>query len=234
MQRTDAVIYALTAAALAGLGAVRLVDWAAYEHLLREDGPVEYLTAILFLAAAVLAARVALASSPSRHSALLAWLAAAALLWLGGEEISWGQRIVGWDTPEAIMAVNTHEETNLHNMAFMQSRLDFFYIAAGLYGMCGWWLFDRLTAVAPRAAAAIRRAGGDLAVIGRRHAIFFVPIFVYSLAWYLLPAARESIWLPQVDEEVVELLFAVGVFMHVRTVAVGTHGRDRARDSGSV
>jgi len=219
MRRAEKFVWGLLAIVLVGLTLVRLSDWAGYEHLLREDGPIEYLTALLFLAAAALAAAHARARSRAGQGTLLAWLAAAALLWLGGEEISWGQRLFGWDTPPAIMAVNTHEETNIHNMAFMQSRLDFFYVAAGLYGMLGWWLFATLARLAPPAAAAIRRAGGDLAVVARRNAVLFVPIFVYSLAWWMLPAARETAWLPQVDEEVVELLFAVGVFLHVLGIA---------------
>lgn len=224
MRRAESLTWGLLTLVVLALALVRVTDWPGYEHLLREDGPIEYLTALLFLGAAALAAGHARTRSRTGQGTLLAWLGAVALLWLGGEEISWGQRLVGWDTPPAIMAVNTHEETNIHNMVFMQSRLDFLYVAAGLYGMGGWWLFGLLGRVAPRAAAAVRRAGGDLAVITRRHAILFVPIFVYSLAWWALPAARESAWLPQVDEEVVELLFAFGVFLHVLGVAAGSQG----------
>jgi len=41
-----------------------------------------------------------------------------ALLFLvvGGEEISWGQRIIGIQTPEALMELNVQKETNLHNI----------------------------------------------------------------------------------------------------------------------
>ena len=33
-----------------------------------------------------------------------------------GEEISWGQRVFGWETPEGIAAINEQGETNLHNL----------------------------------------------------------------------------------------------------------------------
>lgn len=36
---------------------------------------------------------------------------------MAGEELSWGQRIFGWATPEVISKVNAQNETNLHNMA---------------------------------------------------------------------------------------------------------------------
>src|SRR5690606_24599741 len=45
------------------------------------------------------------------------WLAAGALgcLYIAGEEISWGQHIIGWGTPEYWAALNDQNETNLHN-----------------------------------------------------------------------------------------------------------------------
>ena len=41
-----------------------------------------------------------------------------ALLFLvvGGEEISWGQRIIGMQTPDAFKELNVQKETNLHNI----------------------------------------------------------------------------------------------------------------------
>ena len=38
-----------------------------------------------------------------------------------GEEISWGQRIFGWETPQALREINAQNETNLHNLWLFQS-----------------------------------------------------------------------------------------------------------------
>lgn len=38
------------------------------------------------------------------------------LLLMIGEELSWGQRIFGWETPEKIANLNQQSETNLHNL----------------------------------------------------------------------------------------------------------------------
>lgn len=43
-------------------------------------------------------------------------LAAAACVVIAGEELSWGQWIFHWDTPEALAAVNLQNETNAHNL----------------------------------------------------------------------------------------------------------------------
>jgi hypothetical protein len=51
-----------------------------------------------------------------------AWLGWWILIWtlacvyFAGEEISWGQWIFNWETPDFIEQLNTQQETNLHNM----------------------------------------------------------------------------------------------------------------------
>ena len=46
------------------------------------------------------------------------WLLLLALLMLVclGEEISWGQRLFGWNTPSGFKPLNAQQETNLHNL----------------------------------------------------------------------------------------------------------------------
>lgn len=39
-----------------------------------------------------------------------------------GEEISWGQRIIGWETPDLMQEYNLQEETNIHNLWLFHSR----------------------------------------------------------------------------------------------------------------
>lgn len=48
---------------------------------------------------------------------LKAWTALAAVccVYVAGEELSWGQHIMGWDTPEYWAGINDQNETNLHN-----------------------------------------------------------------------------------------------------------------------
>ena len=46
-------------------------------------------------------------------------LGAAALLFVAGEEISWGQRILGFATPDALAALNRQDEFNVHNIRYV-------------------------------------------------------------------------------------------------------------------
>jgi len=84
-----------------------------------ENGVIEIATVVLLLwalAVAILAARDAL--NLSRPLVAL-WLAlhAAGLVYFAGEEISWGQWVLGWETPDWFAARNDQGETNLHNMS---------------------------------------------------------------------------------------------------------------------
>ncbi len=74
---------------------------------------------------AVLIAGIAAGLAALRHRArlpaawLAAWLACMTLgcVYFAGEEVSWGQHLVGWGTPETIAELNDQGETNLHNMS---------------------------------------------------------------------------------------------------------------------
>jgi hypothetical protein len=82
-----------------------------------EQGVVELGQWLALLAAIVLAARLLVRSEVRRRPALLGWVALAGLacFYVAGEEVSWGQHLLQWNTPEYWRAVNDQQETNLHN-----------------------------------------------------------------------------------------------------------------------
>ena len=111
----------LTFASSAAFVLLFLVNPTGFNWLGSEDNIVEYLSAILGIVGAVFFAGVALAAhhlpdgSPNRRLTLtFAALCAVVLFLLGMEEISWGQRLFGFGTPESF-AANRQGEVNLHN-----------------------------------------------------------------------------------------------------------------------
>lgn len=90
----------------------------SFESFIQEDGLVEWVTVLgLLLGAAVCFSR--LIKFWKRRSPL--FLLASALLGLAlffaaGEEISWGQRILGVQSPEYFKENNLQGETNFHNL----------------------------------------------------------------------------------------------------------------------
>lgn len=105
------------------LSGVAIVVYRSYPdqfvRLCEEDGIVENLTALCFLFAGI--AFLYLLRSPRFLPVFSIGLG---MLCIGaaGEEISWGQRIFGISTPEAISEVNVQHEFNIHNLQWLQGQ----------------------------------------------------------------------------------------------------------------
>ena len=85
-----------------------------------EDGALEYFTAFALLATGIIClARLRLQPRDGRRSFVAVNLFVAALMIFGaGEEVSWGQRIIGLETGDFFGENNLQNETNLHNLEF--------------------------------------------------------------------------------------------------------------------
>ena len=151
-----------------------------------EDGPVESFGAACLGVGAVLALLAFLRSRgevggvrvhPFKR---LAYLGLAVLLFGAfGEELSWGQRILGWGTPAVVLEHNAQGETNVHNLFGDPHGQNLTSMAYQGF----WMLFG---VALPVAAAASRRLR---TVIGR-----YLPIVPLWLA--LLFAGQQLLWYP--------------------------------------
>jgi hypothetical protein len=84
---------------------------------LTERGPYETIQPLI-IAGAFLMALLSLSHLSAKNTPwLFAWVGLGVLgsFYIIGEEISWGQHIFHWSTPEEWAALNDHNETNLHN-----------------------------------------------------------------------------------------------------------------------
>lgn len=112
-ERTAIVVFLVLAVVLPVqllLNQDRGIQWAL------EDGPIETGTAILYLAAT--GCCLLAAWRMRRHNATrIALNTLAALFFLVGmEEMSWGQRFLGLQTPASLATLNVQGEINLHNV----------------------------------------------------------------------------------------------------------------------
>lgn len=139
------------------LAALAVLAFAVFSHsvlmthldtdwLEGEDGVSEWWSVATYLVASGLAGAAAWALWTTRHTKLrYFYLVMTAAFFLGAmEEISWGQRLVGWGTPEALSEINFQDETTIHNVNFANNVIFealFWGSALGLVG--GLW---RLTA----------------------------------------------------------------------------------------
>ena len=93
-------------------------------NLIRKESWPFYRTGIFITAALQLVGIVAFVMVARKYVRQRNWLAmvtailvAIVLFVMVGEELSWGQRIFGWATPDSFASINEQSETNLHNLA---------------------------------------------------------------------------------------------------------------------
>lgn len=63
--------------------------------------------------------------NPEQNKWIKLWIGVAVFgcLYVFGEEISWGQKFFGWNTPETWAQINTQAETNIHNTSQIFNRI---------------------------------------------------------------------------------------------------------------
>ncbi|MDQ3995675.1 MAG: hypothetical protein M3303_01515 [Gemmatimonadota bacterium] len=143
------------------VAALALAYWAPerYDALMEEDRAVEWATVVMFLVAGVVRGYAAL-----RTRRVFDALVGVFCLFVAGEEISWGQRLVGYTPPDVFLEHNTQQEANVHNFADVFGRPKWMLIMAlAGYGLVlpalaatrpTRRLLDRVGATAPSLAVA--------------------------------------------------------------------------------
>lgn len=86
-----------------------------------EDFIIENLTAVFFLISSlaffIVSKKSTYLKSKNNNSAYFMIIAWAVLMFIFfGEEISWGQRIFNFSTPETLVEINVQQEFNIHNI----------------------------------------------------------------------------------------------------------------------
>ena len=113
-----------------GLYSVAFFGHDAIREFRGEDNLIQNLGAFFFFMASILYFASYLQSSgmgkDSRHLPAkrnIYYLFLALLFFIGfGEEISWGQRIFGWETPQFMKEINLQGETNFHNIRMFDNK----------------------------------------------------------------------------------------------------------------
>jgi hypothetical protein len=97
------------------------------KELVKEDGVIENSQALLFMAGAIFMFFslfiVLKLNSTKKRKAIFYILFFGLFLFFFFEEISWGQRIFGFSTPESLSEINMQNETTIHNIVISDSLL---------------------------------------------------------------------------------------------------------------
>ncbi len=142
-----------------------------FRFLTDEDSVIEWSQFVALLASVVGAAWVALVLDRRRARGLAILFGAMALaaFVVAGEEISWGQRLLGIVTPQALEEINEQGETTLHNVGIVQTGLWMTELAVGLYAV----------------TVPLLVAAGRLRVPWKPAYVLVPPLFL--LTWFALP-----------------------------------------------
>jgi cytochrome b561 len=196
-----------------------------FDFLASEDGPVEYgqwafIVGIVVLY--VLLARL-LWRRDLRLLAGLYLIAALGFAFIGGEEISWGQRILGFATPDALGEINKQDEANVHNIGSVLLVFNLTVVAicavAIALPILRWTIWrDRARSIAAYVLVP---------------ALVLVPLFAFPLGYRLM----RYVFLPESGHtvtryaEFAELSFYIGLFtfaLLARRVLVAAGDRSAA------
>lgn len=120
---------------IAGFSALSVLSPDAYYQNVQEDQPLEWSTFWAFLLAGALFAKAALSG---RNKRPLPWFflgVSAFCIVIAMEEISWGQRVLGYSPPRYFLENNYQQEFNLHNVMATRLRKQLLAAILVLYGL---------------------------------------------------------------------------------------------------
>ncbi len=115
---------------------------STYRYFIKEDSLSEYAQSAFYLLGSVFALLTVFLCLRNRLYlyGVLCGVLALGLFFIAMEEISWGQRIVGFTNPDYFNKYNVQNEFTLHNLDSVQPLLRHMYIAIGFYGSFSWLL----------------------------------------------------------------------------------------------
>lgn len=200
----------LAPAIIAASGIVAaLAGKQTYKLYTEEDGIAEYLQAGLYAACWCMALLIVRHHVKAKNYliASLYVLLACGLFFMVGEELSWGQRIFGWETPATLQQVNKQDETNLHNIRGVGATFKWVQGLVGAYGA-----FLPLVFLNPNLLSQHRKLI-DAVVPHSTLIAFFLPMFIWRLYRNLWGDPEKFYYLITNYNEVIELILATGFFL---------------------
>ncbi len=172
-----------------------------YWVLRSQEGPFEHVQAAMYLGAFALSAASTLRAFASRDR-LAAWLFTLfsfGAFFVFAEELSWGQTLLGFETPEFLKLHNQQGETTLHNLNWIEARRlhHWAFMLIGLYGSVAWlarpWVPKQLLILLPPWFLSL----------------YFLP----AALWYGGGALWATVGIYGSHQETAELLLATGVML---------------------
>ena len=116
------------------------VGLESWEKMDTEGGIIEYATSIAYILGFIFALQIGKLFIDKNRNILgfYYYLLAGFCLFIGLEELSWGQRFIGVQSPDFFENYNSKSELSLHNLVWLESYLYFGFIILGAWGGMSW------------------------------------------------------------------------------------------------
>lgn len=185
-----------------------LLGKSAYKAFTGEDGIAETFQVIFYVASFVMSSMVTIGywRRGERMLSFLYLIFTLGLFFLIGEELSWGQRIFGWQTSDSYASINKQEETNLHNVYGVGSTFKWVQMLVGAYGTLMPLILLRWknASIFPRQIGAIVP---HYSLIG-----YFALLFVWRIFRNFVEPPQDFYFVVSEYNEVLELTLSMGFF----------------------
>jgi hypothetical protein len=177
-----------------------------YKWYTGEDGFVEILQVIFYCVALYIVLKILVRLHRSENSLAKLFFVcfAARLIFMTGEELSWGQRIFGWALGDFFVQHNKQKETNLHNMFGLGELFKWVQLMGGAWGGI-LPFFHRKYENLP--------TGYKLFIPDFTLVPFFLPLFLWRIYRNFFPDPRGYEFFVAEFNEVFELIFALGIML---------------------
>lgn len=206
------------------------IEWNnIYISIIEEDAFLEDIQFLAFFCAAIIA--IVISSSYQRESLsifrMFLFILGMILLFIAMEEISWGQRLFQIKSSEWIIGHNAQKEISIHNLNLFNNKLILIITLAGFIFSFGW--------IPIRYFSSLKEMKGNIKRIIQLFSpkwylmFYFIPTFLlYSFwaeefylktrfTWFKWDSSRINNFVKP-DQESVEFLFAIGVFLYVASI----------------
>lgn len=160
------------------------------KEIVKEDRIIEYLQFYVLFAGSLyhLIISYFLIRNKQYLYSVISILTAIGLFAIAGDEISWGQRIIGFEASEEFKAVNRQDETTFHNLVAVEWLVIYSYIFLSFIGLVGRGFMTLLGKIQPKTQF-LRKFTADYMLIG-----YFLLSFIYFEEQYRVMWGRWHSW----------------------------------------
>lgn len=186
-----------------------------YVNFRKEDGPVEYSTAIFYFLSFIFSVIIGITFIKQKKYlfALLYLLFSAIFFFIAFEEISWGQRIFLFETPEYFVE-NLQNEANFHNLPIISGYRQYLLVLASFGPFILWVVFTHYDKLKDKSFTKFFVPQGFTIS-------YFIPVFLFlgmNMFQNLIPTSPEGqlfYIFNRLDNEVNEFILSAGIFFFI-------------------